>query len=92
MMAVGQGFGSQAGPTAELLRRVGTGQFHHGGHPIAAWQASNAVTRVDTEGNLKFDKTRSLERIEGLVAAVMGMDRAIRHVGLPRPYASAGFG
>ena len=91
MMAVGQGFGAQAGPTSELLRRVGDGSFHHGGHPIAAWQASNAVTRVDSEGNLKFDKTRSLERIEGLVAAVMGLDRALRHEGLPKPYASAGF-
>jgi phage terminase large subunit-like protein len=92
MMAVSQGFGSQAGPTSELLRMVGTGRLHHGGNPVARWQASNAVTRVDMEGNLRFDKTRSIERIEGLVAAVMGVDRAIRHdPATVRNYAAAGF-
>lgn len=92
MMAVSQGFGSQAGPTSELLRAVGTGTLHHGDNPVARWQASNAVTRTDTEGNLRFDKSRSIERIEGLVAAVMGVDRAIRHVATEvKNYATAGF-
>ena len=91
MMSVGRGFGAQAGTTQEFLRCVGTGNLWHGGHPIAAYQAANAVTRLDGEGNVKFDKTRSLERIEGLIAAIMGMDRAIRNAGLPRSYAAAGF-
>jgi phage terminase large subunit-like protein len=75
-----------------MLRQLSEGKFHHGDNPVARWQASNAVTKEDMDGNFRFDKSRSLERIEGLVAAVMGVDRAIRHDReVPRSYAAASF-
>jgi len=55
------------------------------------WQAGNAVTRTDAVGNVKLDKQRSMEKIDGLVAAVMGLDRAMRHSTAAPDYAAAGF-
>ena len=92
MVAMGQGFGSMAAPTKELLRLVAAGRYHHGGNPAVRWQASNVVTRQDPAGNLKVDKARSPEKVDGIVAAVMALDRAMRHTGTPkRSYIAASF-
>lgn len=88
-----QGFASMAAPTAEFLRLVAAGSFHHGGNPVARWEAANLITRTDPAGNLKPDKAKSMDKIDGIVAAIMGLDRAIRHQAVePEPdYAAAGF-
>jgi phage terminase large subunit-like protein len=88
---MGQGFGSMAGPTAELLRLVGLGLFHHHGNPIARWEAGNAVTRTDTAGAVRFDKSKSMERIDGIVASVRALDRMLRQEA-PPSFATLGFG
>jgi phage terminase large subunit-like protein len=41
--------------------------------------ANNMVVRTDPAGNLKPDKAKSTEKIDGMVALVMGLDRATRH-------------
>jgi phage terminase large subunit-like protein len=88
-----QGFASLAAPTAELLRLIASGKFKHGGNPVARWEAANLITRSDPAGNLKPDKSKSMDKIDGIVAAIMGLDRAIRHQTVePEPdYAAAGF-
>lgn len=68
MTEVGQGFLTMAAPTAELLRLVKGGQLWHGGHPIMRWCASNLSVRQDPAGNLKPDKERSSEKIDGIAA------------------------
>lgn len=75
----GQGFASMSGPTKELLRLVASRQYRHGGNPVARWQAGNLVTRSDPAGNLKPDKARSRDKVDSIVAAIMALDRAIRH-------------
>jgi phage terminase large subunit-like protein len=77
--------------TAELLRLVAAGLLHHGGSGIARWQAGNAVTRIDGAGNVKLDRQKSAEKIDGIVAAVMGLDRALRRSAQAEDYAAAGF-
>jgi len=77
----GQGFASMAGPSGELLRLVLAGKLHHGGNPVMRWMADNAVVRMDPAGNIKPDKAKSTSRIDGIVAAVMALDRAMRHCG-----------
>ena len=37
--------------------------------------------RTDPAGNIKPDKEKSTEKIDGAVAAIMALDRAIRHGG-----------
>jgi phage terminase large subunit-like protein len=75
----GQGFASMASPTRELEKLVAARQLAHGGHPVLSWMAGNAVVRQDPAGNMKIDKAKSTERVDGMVALVMALDRALRN-------------
>ncbi len=75
----GQGFASMASPTQELLKLVLGKRLRHGGHPVLRWMADNMVVRQDPAGNVKPDKAKSTERIDGMVALIMGLDRALRN-------------
>ncbi len=73
----GQGFLSMASPSAELERMVIAGnKLYHGGHPIARWNAANVAKKNDEGGNIKPDKARSPDRIDGIVALIMALGRA----------------
>ena len=50
----------------------------HGGHPVLRWMMDNIYIRTDPAGNIKADKEKSTEKIDGAVATIMGLDRAIR--------------
>ena len=41
----------------------------------------NVFVRQDPAGNIKMDKEKSTEKIDGAVATVMALDRAIRNEG-----------
>lgn len=77
MVEFGQGFLSMAAPTAELERMVAGSLLQHGGHPIMRWNAGNVAVKQDPAGNLKPDKQRSGERIDGIVALIMATGRAM---------------
>jgi phage terminase large subunit-like protein len=79
MVGFGQGFVSMAGPTKELLRLILDGRLAHGGHPVLRWMADNMVVSTDAAGNVKPNKAKSREKIDGIVAGIMALDRAIRH-------------
>lgn len=79
MVQFGQGFGSMSGPMKELERLVIAGRLAHGGNPVLTWMADNLVAREDPAGNIKPDKAASTEKIDGVVALIMGLDRAIRN-------------
>jgi phage terminase large subunit-like protein len=68
MIEVGQGFLSMAAPMAELLRLVRGGKLWHGGHPVLRWMASNLSVRTAPAGNLKPDKEKSSDKIDGISA------------------------
>lgn len=74
----GQGFLSFAAPMVEFQRRLEAKRLHHGANPILRWMADHVVVRTDPAGNLKPDRQRSSEKIDGVVALVMALDRAIR--------------
>jgi phage terminase large subunit-like protein len=75
----GQGFASMAAPTQELMKLVLNHRLRHGGNPVLRWQADNLVVRQDPAGNVKPDKGKSTERIDGMVALIMALDRAVRN-------------
>lgn len=81
VVPIGQGFSSMSAPTKELLNLVLAGRVQHGGHPVLRWMADNMVVRTDPAGNIKPDKGKSTEKIDGMVALVMGLDRATRNQG-----------
>lgn len=78
LVEFGQGFLSMGAPTAELHRLIHAGQLQHGGDPILRWNASNLTVATDPAGNIKPDKERSTERIDGIVATIMALGRAIQ--------------
>ena len=74
----GQGFKDMSPPTKELMTLVLGKRIAHGGHPVLRWMMDNIYIRTDPAGNIKADKEKSTEKIDGAIAAIMGLDRAIR--------------
>ena len=81
MVPVRQGFASLSNPSKELERLVLSHKIAHGGHPVLRWMASNVATETDAAGNIKPSKAKSTEKIDGIVALVMAIDRATRATG-----------
>ena len=75
----GQGFKDMSPPTKELFKLVLEERIAHGGNPVLAWNVDNVTVRTDPAGNIKADKEKSTERIDGAVALIMALDRAIRN-------------
>ena len=84
MVPFGQGFASMSAPTKEFYRLLMEGKIIHGGHPVMRWMAGNVVVDTDPAGNIKVTKAKSKEKIDGIVAAIMALDRAVRHEGESR--------
>jgi phage terminase large subunit-like protein len=74
----GQGYKDMSPPSKELYKLLMAGEINHGGNPVLRWMAQNVVMRNDPAGNIKPDKEKSTEKIDGIVAAIMALDRAIR--------------
>jgi len=66
---------SMAAPTQEFERVVNRGEFLHGNNPVMKWMASNVAVKMDSAGNLKPDKEKSGEKIDGVVASIMAVGR-----------------
>lgn len=79
MVPFGQGFASMSGPTKDFYRLLMEGKIVHGGHPVLRWMAGNVVVDTDPAGNIKVTKAKSKEKIDGIVAAIMALDRCIRN-------------
>lgn len=91
MVQMAQSARAMTASAAELLRLIAAGRFGHGQSSIMRWQAGNAVTKSDPSGNIRFDRQRSTEKIDGIVAAVMGLDRALRRSEKSQDYLAMGW-
>lgn len=74
----GQGYKDMSPPTKELMKITLEQKIAHGGHPVLSWMMDNVYVRTDPAGNIKPDKEKSTEKIDGVVALIMALDRAIR--------------
>ena len=74
----GQGFKDMSPPTKELMKLTLEKKLAHGGHPILRWNMDNVFIKTDPAGNIKADKEKSTEKIDGVIATIMALDRAIR--------------
>lgn len=77
----GQGFKDMSPPTKELMKLTLEQRIAHGGQPVLRWNMDNVFIRTDPAGGIKMDKAKSTEKIDGAVAMVMALDRAIRNEG-----------
>ena len=74
----GQGFKDMNPPTKELMKLTLEKRMAHGGQPVLRWMMDNIFIKSDPAGNIKPDKEKSTEKIDGVVATIMALDRAIR--------------
>ena len=59
------------------MRLTLSGRIAHGGNKVLRWNFDNIVVQQDEAGNIKPDKKRATEKIDGAVATIMALDRAI---------------
>lgn len=85
MVPFGQGFSSMSAPSKELEKLVIGAKLRHRGNPVLRWMAGNVVTRLDPAENIKPDKEKSREKIDGIVALIMAIGRAQVHTPKEEP-------
>lgn len=84
MIRLGQGFASLSAPLKEIQRLLLQGQrakdpqINHGGNPVMRWMVDNLAVGTDPAGNVKPDKAKSHEKIDGVSALVNAMAEAMR--------------
>ena len=76
-VAFGQGFASMSAPMSELERLILAEKIIHNQNPVLRWMASNTVVQQDPAGNIKPNKEKSPEKIDGIVMTIMALGRAI---------------
>ena len=62
----------------DKLSELSKKRIAHGGQPVLRWNMDNIFICTDPAGNIKADKEKSTEKIDGAVATIMALDRAIR--------------
>ena len=77
----GQGYKDMSPPSKELMKLVLEKKIAHGGNEVLEWMVDNIYIKTDPAGNIKPDKEKSTEKIDGAIALIMALDRAIRHGG-----------
>lgn len=82
----GQGYASMSAPSKEFERLVIAGNIVHYDHPVLAWNVDNCATETDAAENIKPAKNRSTERIDGVVASIMGLGRLLVNTQVPSAY------
>lgn len=83
MIDFGQGFRSMSYPTKELMRLILDKKVAHNGNDALNWMLENMVVKTDEAGNVKPDKAKSAEKIDGAVALIMALDIALKGGGEP---------
>lgn len=77
----GQGYKDMSPPSKELMKLTLEKKLAHDGNPVLRWMMDNIFIKTDPAGNIKPDKEKSTEKIDGAVALIMALDRAIRNKG-----------
>ncbi len=65
-------------PTKELMKLTLEQKIAHSGHHILRWNMGNIFVRTYHAGNIKDDKEKSSENVDGAIASIMAIVRAIR--------------
>jgi phage terminase large subunit-like protein len=84
-----QGYVSMSEPSKAFEAAIVAGRIRHGGNPVLRWMVGNAVKKTDSAGNIKPDKEKAKDKIDGVVAAIMAVGRA-NLVGAGDPYEQHG--
>lgn len=69
----GQGYVSMSEPVKELEKYYLDARLTHDGNPVQRWMFGNVLIVRDPADNVKIDKSKSTEKVDGAVAEVMAM-------------------
>jgi phage terminase large subunit-like protein len=64
-------------PMKQLEALVLQGRLHHDGNPVLTWMMSNVVAHMDAKDNIYPRKERPENKIDGVVALIMALGRAL---------------
>jgi len=64
-------------PMKEIQALVDDGRFHHDGNPAFVWMFSNVEVQADRNDNIFPRKLRAENKIDGAVATIVAMNRAL---------------
>ena len=73
LVKFGQGYASMSSPTKELEILILQKKLNHGNNPVLKWMCSNIQIQTDPAGNIKLDKEKSRDKVDGMVALVMAL-------------------
>lgn len=84
LVQVRQGYASLSPPLKEVKRLLTEGtadqpMLRHGGNPVTRWMVDNLAVAMDPAGNVKPDKSKVTDKIDGVSALVTAMARAMHH-------------
>lgn len=73
MVEFGQGFLSMSEPTKDFQKMIKGEEFNHAGNPVMRWMMGNIEIKIDPADNIKIDKGKSQEKVDGPVSSVMSI-------------------
>jgi phage terminase large subunit-like protein len=71
-----QGGAAMSEAAKALAAMVAEGTLTHGNHPVLRWMAANVAVREDLQGNIRLDRDKSGDKIDGIAALTMAIARA----------------
>ena len=91
MVEMRQGMKTLSPPMLELEKLIIGEEIHHGGHEPLRWQFGNILVKTDDNNNIRPVKRRGSKRIDGIVAMIMALGRAMLHIEDRSVYEDRGF-
>jgi len=73
MYPYGQGFASMSAPSKEFEKLIYKKEMLHDANPVTRWMLGNVELAKDPSGNIKPDKAKSSEKIDGIVSTVTAL-------------------
>lgn len=90
MVEARQGYKSYNEPSKYFESLVAQGKLSHDGNPVLRWQVSNVAVDTDPAGNIKPNKEKSGDKIDGVASTIMGLSRAMLHIDKTSIYETQG--
>ncbi len=77
MVEFPQNFSSMNEPMKTMVSLLRETKINHGGHPVLRWNASNLMAKTDPNGRVRPIKQKVEQKIDGIVAMIIGIGRAM---------------
>jgi len=86
MVEIRQTVAMMSAPMKEFAALILSRRFHHDGNPLFRWMMSNVVAHLDAKDNTYPRKQRPENKIDGPVAMIMCLARAMVYAQEEEPY------